>query len=109
MKKVFLISFLFSSGFVISQSSDSLFKDLKFRKNVDSFLPVFVANPSFLARKEISFHLSNSSSQKPVFCRMEDNISNHYNVMFQLRAGSDLDYRKIAFPKKVESSSKYIE
>ena len=45
------------------------------------------------------FVLAQSSSiNRPIFCRMEDHLYKRFNVWIVLRAGSDDDYRRLAFP-----------
>lgn len=92
-----------------SQTIDPCFADFKKYSFHQRFEPVFkVSGTAFITKKNISFKL-NSTGRKPMFCRMEDNISSRYNFIFQLRTGSDENYRSLAFPKKVEKRSKYLE
>lgn len=65
--------------------------------------------PTALAIKSSSFTLQTPNLKKPIFCRMEDNISDRYNFIFQIRAGSDEHYRSLAFPERVEKRKRYIE
>jgi len=92
-----------------SHSKDPSFKDFKCNF-LDHFRPVFqLAGPPQLVRTQGPLSFSSAPSKKPIFCRMEDNISNRYNFQFQLRAGTDEQYRNLAFPRKVEKRNKLLE
>jgi hypothetical protein len=101
---------IFFGSRIYSQTMDPSFEDFKKYKCPKELEPKFsVVGPAFITTKNISFRLNNFSGKKPVFCRMEDNISSRHNFIFQLRAGTDDQYRKLAFPKKVEKTPKFIE
>lgn len=100
MKKVCIFFIMISASIVSAQKTDPFFvqsKNYSFNRN---FKTVFVSvAPSLLKRTEYNFKIS-APERKPVFCRMEDKLCNKFNVWLQLRAGSDLEYRKLAFPEE---------
>jgi hypothetical protein len=106
---VLFFAFVLTGTKIYSQTADPKFSDFKEHSFHKRFEPVFkISKPAF-NKKEISFRSNNANGKKPVFCRMEDNISNRYNFTFQLRAGSDEHYRSLAFPDRVEKRKKYFE
>ena len=110
MKKIFLFFIVFLASRVFAQADPSF---LHFKNNHlnTNYKPLFALSaPSILVRTEYNFKLS-SPIKKPVFCRMEDKLCNKFNVWLQLRAGSDQDYRKLAFPESSDGTkrSKLIE
>lgn len=109
MKKVLVFFIALLSGTVSAQQTGTSF--LLFNNNYcgNNFKPVFaLSGSSTLSRTENNFKLL-SPQKKPVFCRMEDELCNTFNVCLQLRAGSDQDYRNLAFPEKIDKRSKLIE
>jgi hypothetical protein len=107
---VLFLSFILTGNKIYSQTADPKFSDFKEHSFHKKFAPVFkISKSAFLSKKEISFRSNNANGKKPVFCRMEDNISNRYNFIFQLRAGSDEHYRSLAFPDRVEKRKKCFE
>jgi hypothetical protein len=107
---VLFFSLVLIGNKVYSQTANPKFSDFKKYSFHKKFEPVFkISDPAFLTKTELSFKLKEVTGKKPVFCRMEDNISSRYNFIFQLRAGSDEHYRSLAFPDGVEKRKKYFE
>lgn len=99
MKKVLPVLILFSASILIAQKSNSYFSQFKNNLFSKNFKPLFTISAPLL-RTEYNFKLS-TPERKPIFCRMEDKLCNKFNIWLQLRAGSDEEYRKMAFPKYI--------
>jgi hypothetical protein len=109
MKKVLMVFIILSASIASAQKADPSF--LQFKNNYfgKNFKPVFALSaPVVLIRTEYNFKIS-SPQRKPMFCRMEDKLCNKFNIWLQLRAGSDQDYRKLAFPQEVHNTKRLIE
>jgi hypothetical protein len=101
MKKVLILFSLLSASIIFAQKADLSFLQFRLSPLNNNFKPVFtLSSPAALVRTECNFAIS-GQQRKPMFCRMEDKLCNKFNVWLQLRAGSDQDYRKMAFPQEV--------
>ena len=109
MKKVLVFALVFTAGLVFSQNTVASFSRFKNNFINKSVKPVFSLSDMAIAKTGCNFALQ-YPPRKPMFCRMEDKLHSKFNVWLQLRAGSDLEYRKLAFPESVDKKkSKLIE
>jgi hypothetical protein len=111
---VSFIIFLGACNNSYSQKNNPGFTAFKNNYFGRSFEPVFnFSNKTYLTKKDRTFEIIAPSlfHKKPIFCRMEDKFCDRFNVWLQLRAGSDNDYRRLAFPENIEKTnrSKLIE
>ena len=107
---ILILVFIFSKNNSFAQVNDPkflLFKNNYFGKNFEPVLKPI--GGTYRIQEEFSFtppSLFAPVNKKPMFCRMEDNFSKRYNVVLQFRAGTDEQYRKMAFPEEIDKTKK---
>lgn len=109
MRWVFILAFICLVNLMFSQKTDPSFPQFKSNSFNTNFKLAFSASTKTIIRTNNNFALQHPE-RKPMFCRMEDKLHDKFKVWLQLRAGSDQDYRKLAFPEKIDKrKSKLIE